>query len=84
MSSVVHIAPRFLTLHWAIVVRYTVWFLVAAYFTHVLVGKFLTPNHVMYKNLIHGLRVELNIPAVMVIRMDYVEFKAVTPSTIRQ
>ena len=76
MSAVIQIAPRFLTLHWAVVVRHTVWFSVAAQFTHVLVRKFHTADHVVYKNLIRGFRVELNCPAVMVIRMDYVEFKS--------
>lgn len=75
MTAVVHIAPWFLTLHWAVVVRHTIWFFVTAYFTQVLVRKFHTSDHVMHQNLILGLRVELNFPAVMVFRMDYVEFK---------
>ena len=75
MSAVVQIAPWFLILLWAVVVRHTVWFSVAAYFTHVLVRKFHTPDHVMYKNLIHALRVESNFPAVKILRLDYIEFK---------
>jgi len=75
ISAVVQIAPWFLTLLWAVVVRHTVWFFVAAYFTQVLAGKFHAPDHVMYKNLIRGLRVEFNFPAVLIIGMDYVEFK---------
>ena len=83
MSTVVQIAPWFLTLLWSVVVRHTVWIFVAAYFTHVLVGNYMfhTPDHVIYKNLIHGLPVELNFPAVMIIRMDYIELRT---TTIRQ
>ena len=37
--------------------------------------KFQTSDHVMYKNLIHGLRIVLGFPAVWIITKDYVVLK---------
>jgi len=80
VSVVVQIAPWLLALLWTVVVRHTIWFIVAAYFTHVLARNYQshTPDHVVCKNLIHGLPVELNFPAVMIVRMDYVDLKTTT------
>lgn len=75
MIVVIYIVLWFFILYWVVVVRYIIWFFVIVYFIQVLVRKFYIFDYVMYQNFIFGLWVELNFFVVMVIRMDYVEFK---------